>query len=141
MIVNTTNKSVKLKKVCVKLEATNEANMVTIRDSISEINTNLKKTIDQSENNALDEHKTITGISKLLNVKQDIFASNDSELEHTAFVKKKANDTGAHSRKRLWQYSSPLYNIKVVDQAIKEMTDAKIITRYKISLKISSCYC
>ena len=66
----------------------------------------------------------------LLKRNVDLFAQNDSDFSHTDTVKMK-NNTGDHLPIKLRPYNTPLANCKVIDNAVDEMLDAKIIERSK----------
>ena len=61
---------------------------------------------------------------------EDIFAATDADLGHTDTVKMKI-DTGDHPSIKLRPYRTPLNNRKIVDKAVDEMMEAKIISRSK----------
>lgn len=130
MIVNNTNRTLKLKKGCVigKAELVYEQNMVSVKDKIQATKRCTNQTDNVSEVNAPDKHKPT--ITKLLKKNQDLFAAKDSDLGHTDTVKMKIN-TGDNSPIKLRPYRTPLNNRKIVDQAIDEMIEAKIISRSK----------
>ena len=69
-------------------------------------------------------------IRKLVSENPDLFASKDSDLGHTSTVKMHLN-TGNHPPIKLKPYRTQLNNRKVIDQAIDEMMEAKIIQRSK----------
>jgi hypothetical protein len=73
---------------------------------------------------------------KLLKCNTDLFAQKDSELSHTDIVKTKI-DTGDHPPIKLKPYRTALNNRKIVDEAIDEMLDAKIISRSRSSWSFS----
>ena len=74
------------------------------------------------------EHKQ--KIIELLKKNVDLFAQHDSDLCHTDTVKMKIN-TGDHPPIKLRPYRTPLTNSKVIDNAVDEMLEAKIIERSK----------
>ena len=69
-------------------------------------------------------------ILDLLKTNADLFAQKDSEPSHTDTVKMKIN-TGDNPPIKLRPYRTPLNNRKVIDDAIDEMLNAKIIQRSK----------
>ena len=130
MIVNNTNKTVKLKKECVvgKAESVYEQNMVIVKDKIQVTKGPTNQVDNINKVNAPEEHKRT--ITKLVKKNRDLFAAKDSDLGHTDTVQMKIN-TGESPPIKLRPYRTPLNNRKIVDQAIDEMLEAKIISRSK----------
>ena len=62
----------------------------------------------------------------LLQDNKDLFAKKDSELCHTDTVKMKI-EIGNYPPITLRQYSTPLNNKEIIDKAVDEMLEAKII--------------
>ena len=73
-----------------------------------------------------DQHKTL--IQELINKNSDIFAAKDSELGNTDLVRMEL-DTGNHYPIKLRLYRTPINNLVIIDKAVDEMLDAKIIRR------------
>ena len=130
LIVNNTNRTIKLKKGCVvgKAELVYEQNMVTVKDKIQATTGPTNQVDSINKVNAPEEHKQT--ITKLVKKNRDLFAAKDSDLGHTDTVKMKIN-TGENPPIKLRPYRTPLNNRKIVDQAIDEMLEAKIISRSK----------
>lgn len=126
MIVNSTNKTYKIKKGCViaKLEKIEDETMISVNEVVKqefETETETFSDIDVPSQYA-DE------IKELLRSNSDIFALKDSELSHTDTSRMKI-DTGNHPPIKLRPYRTPLNNRKVIDEAIDEMLEAKVIER------------
>ena len=129
MIVNNTNRTIKLRKGCVvgKAELVYEQNMVTVKDKI-QATKGPTKVDNINKVNAPGEHKQT--ITKLVKKNRDLFAAKDSDLGHTDTVKMKIN-TGENPPIKLRPYRTPLNKGKIVHQAIDELLQANIISRSK----------
>ena len=125
MIINNTNKTLKLKKGCVigKVQSVTEANLTEIKDQLSK-----NKFTDQISSSEPSENSD--EVTALIFKNADIFAANDADLGHTDTVKMKI-DTGDHQPIKLRPYRTPLNNRKTIDKVVDEMMDAKIIYRSK----------
>ena len=127
LLVNNTDKTYTVRKGCplAKIEQGKEIMLV------SEC-TNTSSTCQTHETfecvDVPDKHRQ--EIFDLLKANADLFAQKDSELSHTNTVKMKIN-TGDNSPLKLTSYRTPLNNRKVIDDAIDEMLNAKIIQRSK----------
>ena len=130
MIVNNTNKTLKLKKGCVigKVQSVTEANLTEIRDKISKDKNQFSDKINKSEISVPPEYND--RVTELIFQNEDIFATTDADLGHTDTVKMKI-DTGDYPPIKLRPYRTPLNNRKIVDKAVDEMMEAKIISRSK----------
>ena len=64
----------------------------------------------------------------LITCKRDLFATKDTDLGKTDTIKMKI-DTGNHPPIKLKPNRTPLNNRKVVEEAVKDMLDAKIIRK------------
>jgi hypothetical protein len=124
VIVNTTNKLFTLRKGCpvAKVDKILESNI----SSISKTPAETHSSSDFENIDVPDEYKP--KLVKLLEHNADLFAQKDSDLSHTDIVKMKI-DTGDHPPIKLRPYRTPLNNRKIIDEAIDEMLDAKIISR------------
>ena len=128
MIINNTNKTLKLKKGCVigKVQSVTEANLTEIKDQMSK--NKFTDKISRSEISVPSEHSD--EVTALIFKNADIFAASDADLGHTDTVKMKI-DTGDHPPIKLRPYRTPLNNRKTIDKVVDEMMDAKIISRSK----------
>ena len=72
------------------------------------------------------EHKQL--ITNLLKKNSDLFAKTDKEPSHTDTVRMKIN-TGNHPPIKLKPYRAQLNNRAIIDKAVDEMLEAKIIGR------------
>ena len=124
MIVNSTNKIYKIKKGCViaQLEKIEDETMITVSEVVKQGKENELETFDEID--APDKYAN--QIKDLLRKNADLFATKDSDLSHTDTTRMKIN-TGDHSPIKLRPYRTPLNNRKVIDEAIDEMLDAKVI--------------
>ena len=130
MIVNNTNKTLKLKKGCVigKVLSVTEANLTEIRDTLSKDKNQFSDKINKSEISVPLEYNDRE--TELIFQNEDIFAATDADLGHTDTVKMKI-DIGDYPPIKLRPYRTPLNNRKNVDKAVDEMMEAKIISRSK----------
>ena len=129
MIVNNTNKTFTIRKGCpvAKIEQIQgQAIMSVNAESMHKASNENLDLFDEVDAPAKLKGKII----KLLRNNADLFAQKDLELSHTDTVKMKIN-TGDHPPIKLRPYRTPLNNRKVIDKAIDEMIDAKIIERSK----------
>ena len=124
MIVNSTNKTYKIKKGCViaQLEKIEDETMITVSEVVKQGKENELETFDEID--APDKYAN--QIKDLLRKNADLFATKDSDLSHTDTTRMNIN-TGDHSPIKLRPYRTPLNNRKVIDEAVDEMLDAKVI--------------
>ena len=93
---------------------------------------NHKNRSDQTETdlnspiNVPDEHRQV--IMNLITCNRDLFATKDTDLGKTDTIKMKI-DTGNHPPIKFKPYRTPLNNRKIVEEAVKDMLDAKIIRK------------
>ena len=135
MIVNNTDKTFNLKRGCIlgKVESIQEVDIVSPEFGQEKEN-NAKK-----ENNAINtdeikvptEHKKL--IEKLLFKNKDIFAAKDTDLTFTDTVTMKI-DTGNHEPIKMRPYRVPLHKREIVEKAIDEMLEAKVIRKSRSPL-------
>ena len=127
MIVNTTNRTYTVRKHCpvAKIEGLESQNIMSVSQGIHSLSTG-ESTVDFNQVDVPDEHKS--KVIKLLQRNADIFASNDAELGHTDIIKMKI-DTGNASPIKQKPYHTQLKNREVIDTAIDQMLEAKIIDR------------
>ena len=129
MIVNNTNKTYSIKKgiQLAKIEQVQGPDISSVPEASKQ-----QKVRGSCENfEHVDppvEHKQ--KIIELLKKNLDLFAQNDSDLCHTDTVKMKIN-TGDHPPIELRPYRTPLTICKVINNAVDEMLEAKIIERSK----------
>lgn len=71
-------------------------------------------------------------VHKILHKNKKLFAKKDTELGHTKTVTMKL-DTGDHPPIKLRPYRAPLNKRKIIDNALEEMLEAKVIERSKSS--------
>ena len=129
LVVNSTNKTYTIKKGCpiAKVEQVQGQTIMEVSQCTNKANTH--QTHETFEDVEVPE-KYRSDVINLLKVNADLFADKDSDLSHTDTVKMKL-DTGEHPPIKLRPYRTPLNNRKVIDNAIDEMLDAKIIQRSK----------
>ena len=77
-----------------------------------------------TEIHAPEEHKQL--VTDLIMKNKDVFAKNDTDLTPTKSIEMKI-DTGDHEPIRLKPYRTPLTRKKIIDDAIDQMLEAKII--------------
>ena len=129
LLVNNTNKTYTVRKGCplAKIEQVQGNEIMSVSECTNTSNT--CQTHETFECVAVpDKHRQ--EILDLLKANADLFAQKDSELSHTDTVKMKIN-TGDNPPIKLRPYRTPLNNRKVIDDAIDEMLNAKIIQRSK----------
>ena len=126
MLVNQTNKTIRLSKGCVvaKLEPDQQESVRNINSIINQ--TNLEQLDWSSDVDVPEEYKS--RVVNFLKKNNDLFATKDSELGHTDTVKMKI-DTQGHSPIKLRPYRTPINAREVVDKAFDEMLEAKVIRR------------
>lgn len=132
MIVNNTNKTFTLKKGCViaKVSKIDECHISAVDKEVKQVSGDNS---DENEWKDVDvDPQYRDEIIKLLEKNKDLFAQKDSDLSQTDTVTMKI-DTGDHSPIKLRPYKTQLNNRKVIDAAVDEMLDAKIISRSRSS--------
>ncbi|CAC5416202.1 unnamed protein product [Mytilus coruscus] len=125
MIVNNTNKTVKLRRGCVvgKASHVGEINLVNVNQSQG--TSGLEK-LDESEISVPQEFKK--DILRMIRDNEDIFATSDKDLGCTDTVQMTI-DTGDHPPIKLKPYRAPLNQRKIIDKAIEELLEANIIRK------------
>ena len=126
MIVNQTNKFYKLKRGCVVGKGRGLEDQEI--SSISEDEKPEDTEHDFDEVKVPKKHEK--DVKRVLRKNKDLFARKDSDLGHTNTVKMKI-DTGSHPPIKNRPYRVPLTKRKVIDKAIEEMLEAKVIERSK----------
>ncbi|MCG8049023.1 MAG: reverse transcriptase domain-containing protein, partial [Candidatus Thiodiazotropha endolucinida] len=130
LVVNNTNKTFTIRKGCplAKIEQVQGQTIMSVND-VSKLQASEGHLVETFEDlDVPEKHKK--RVLDLILRNKDLFANKDSELSHTDTVKMKI-DTGDHNPIKLRPYRTPLNNRKVIDNAIDEMLDAKIIERSK----------
>ena len=129
MVVNNTNRTVKLSRGCViaKMEAINQKQVNSL-DSIKGKAALPDKTDWASDIEVPEKYQQQVG--RFLKKHHDLFAAKDSDLGHTDTVKMKI-DTGNQSPIKLRPYRTPIHIREVIDKAVDEMLDANVIRRSK----------
>ncbi|VDI11245.1 Hypothetical predicted protein [Mytilus galloprovincialis] len=125
MIVNNTNKSIRLKRGCVVGKASHleEINLVNVNQSQG--TSGLKK-LDESEISVPQEFKK--DILRMIRDNEDVFATSDKDLGCTDTVQMTI-DTGNNPPIRLKPYRAPLNQREIIDRTIEELLEAKIIRK------------
>ena len=128
LLINTTNKTLSIKP------GTPIARISPV--SVSEItyvhqtdNIQIGSITDNNEFDKVSvpsEHRS--QVIRLLERNRDLFVKTDAELSHTDTVRMKI-DTQGHSPIKLKPYRTQLNNRKVIEEAVDEMLEAKIISR------------
>ncbi|KAL5006703.1 hypothetical protein ScPMuIL_015509, partial [Solemya velum] len=72
-----------------------------------------------------EHRKQVLGV---IRKNKDLFAKKDTELGQTSTVTMKI-DTGDHPPIKMRPYRVPLHKRKIIDSAIDEMLEAKVIER------------
>ena len=123
MVVNQTNKFFNLKRGTVigKGESIQEQEIKFLNEITEQEQSEYMSTLQVPP-----EHKG--KLEKILSSNRDLFAQKDSELGHTSTVEMRI-DTGMHPPIKNRPYRIPINKRQVVDKAIDEMLDAKIIER------------
>ena len=127
MIVNNTNKTFRLRRGCVvgKAECLPSENIVSMSSQAAEID-EISESDLLADVNVPPEHKE--RVLKLLSDNSDIFAQKDTQLGQTSTLLFSI-DTGDAKPIKLRPYRTPLNNRKILDNALDEMLEAKIIER------------
>ena len=128
-IVNSTNKTFKFNRgtAVAKVTSVCEENLVTLKEEIKNTKTDFE---DKFQVDVPPEYKD--KIVPVIFENKDIFAFKDSELTHTDTVLMEI-DTGDHPPIKLRPYRTPLHQREIVDKAIDEMLQAKVIRRSRSS--------
>ncbi|CAG2255163.1 unnamed protein product [Mytilus edulis] len=137
MIVNNTNKSIRLKRGCVVGKASHleEINLVNVNQSQG--TSGLKK-LDESEISVPQEFKK--DILRMIRDNEDVFATSDKDLGCTDTVQMTI-DTGNNPPIRLKPYRAPLNQREIIDRTIEELLEAKIIRKSRVGLGCAYHYC
>lgn len=127
MIVNSTNKTYHLRMGCVvgRAECIPSENVIHMNNCASGIN-EISKSDLLADVTVPSEHKS--KVIKLIEKNSDLFAQKDTDLGQTDTVKMTI-DTGNHPPIKLRPYRAPLNNRKLIEKAVDEMLEAKIIER------------
>ncbi|XP_067655940.1 uncharacterized protein [Haliotis asinina] len=123
MIVNTTNRTYRLKRGCIlgKLSDVPSTNLVTIPRGLKKEE---PSEIEIEDVNAPDDLRQ--PIQAIISDNKDLFAKSDLDLGHTETVTMRI-DTGNHAPIKQRPYRVPLNKRQVVDKAVDDMLEAKII--------------
>jgi hypothetical protein len=124
LIANTTNKTIKLKRGCIvgKVEPVKQVSAINFNN----LTTTEERTEVEEEIIVPEEHRE--EVTQLIRENPDLFASSDLDLSQTDTVKMKV-DTGDSAPIKLKPYRTPLNKRKVIDKAIDDMLEAKVIER------------
>ena len=125
MVVNNTNKFIKIYRHGLIAKITGIQNNVTCINSVIKDN-KFKEKLDLKDLDVPEEYRS--RIEKLVLQNKDLFASKDSELGHTKAVKMQI-DVGNNDPIKMRPYRTPMKNREVIDKAIDEMLDADVIRR------------
>ena len=125
LIVNNTNKYIKIYRHGLLAKITEVQNNVTQINSVIQ-NNNCKNKLDLKELDVPEKYRS--NIEKCILQNRDLFSNKDSELGKTDTVKMQI-DTGNTTPIKMRPYRTPIKNREVVDQAIDEMLDAGVINR------------
>ena len=129
-LVNNTNKFHRIKRSSVfgTLLSTSTSEVGSLDKVISNHNNQSDQTETDvnSQINVPDEHRQV--IMNLITCNRDLFATEDTDLGKTDTIKMEI-DTGNHPPIKLKPYRTPLNNRKIVEEAVKDMLDAKIIRK------------
>ena len=132
LLVNTTCKTLSIKKGT-PLATINSVATATISSIDKQAaSPPIKKHLNTPNDNTFDNTDVPDvyrkEIIELLSRNQDLFADTDAKLAHTDTVKMRI-DTGNHPPIKLKPYRTQINNRKIIDKAVDEMLDAKIISR------------
>ena len=124
MIVNETNKCYRLRRGSVIGKArpldTNEIN------NVEPMEVDQPEETEEDEIDVPEKHKR--NITRLVKKNNDLFAKKDKDLGHTSTVKMRIDCQG-HRPLKNRAYRTPLNKRKIIDKAIDEMLEAKVIER------------
>jgi len=131
LIVNTTNKTYSFKKgsplaTVIKIEQQPVSAVDKNIQECSLYNAKSKAIEGLDKVDVPNEYNEI--ITRFLKNKADLFAATDADLSHTDTVKMRI-DTRDNPPIKLKPYHTQINNRKVIDKAVDEMLDAKIIER------------
>lgn len=118
IIVNQSNKSYKIRRgyIVGRITSVNPKEILEISSG-------------QNTNEKIDAPKRFEqSVQRLVNRNKDLFAKKDSDLGVTETVKMKIDTEGHHPIKNR-PYRAPLNKRQIIDKAIAEMMEAKIIER------------
>lgn len=127
MITNATNKTFRLRRGCVvgRASCLSSENLVSMSSQIDEVNEPLESDL-LADVNVPPEHAR--RVKQLIKENSDIFAQKDTQLGQTDTLLFSV-DTGDAKPIKLRPYRTPLNDRKILDKAIDEMLEAKIIER------------
>ncbi|XP_067664401.1 uncharacterized protein [Haliotis asinina] len=123
MIVNTTNRTYRLKRGCILGTLTDvpSTKVVTIPRGLKKEE---PSDVDSKDINAPDDLRQ--PIQAIVSDNRNLFAKSDLDLGHTETVTMNI-DTGSHPPIKQRPYRVPLNKRQVVDKAVDDMLDANII--------------
>ena len=127
LLTNNTNKTFTIKKgrPLAKIEKITSQSVMSVTDCTKKLDLcQEQETFEETDVPAIHKSK----ILNILKANADLFAQKDSQLSHTDTIKMKI-DTDNHPPIKLKPYRTPLNHRQVIDNAIDEMMDAKIIER------------
>ena len=122
MVVNNTNKIIKIHRHGLIAKITGIQNNVTCINSV--IKDNKLKGKKMKVLDVPEEYRS--RIEKLFLQNKNLFATKDSELGHTETFKMQI-DVGNNDPIKMRPYRTPMKNREVIDKAIDEMLDADVI--------------
>ncbi|MCG7879415.1 MAG: RNase H-like domain-containing protein, partial [Candidatus Thiodiazotropha endolucinida] len=125
LIVNSTNKYIKIYRHGLLAKISEIQNNVTHIDSVIQ-NNSCENKLDLKDLDVPDKYRS--RIENLILKNKDLFASKDSELGKTDTVKMQI-DVGDHEPIKMKPYRTPIKSREVIDKAINEMLDANVIKR------------
>lgn len=128
LIVNNSNKTHKLKRNCIigQVEQVSEENVVTATSDDKNSDRCYTPSDIYQELNCPEAHRR--EVADILMRNSELLAKRDSDLTQTDTVTMKI-DTGDHPPIKLRPYRTPINNRPIVDKAIDEMLEGKIIER------------
>ncbi|MCG7874779.1 MAG: pol polyprotein, partial [Candidatus Thiodiazotropha endolucinida] len=127
MITNTTNKTYRLRRGCVVGQASclSSENLVSMSSHVNEVSQPSEADL-LADVNVPPEYED--RVNKLICKNVDIFAQKDTQLGQTETLLFSV-DTGNAKPIKLRPYRTPFNDRKILDKAIDEMLEAKIIER------------
>jgi hypothetical protein len=125
MIVNNTNKTIRLKKNCIVASANKIEEVNLVSNKLQRWDETVDK-FDMSQIKVPETHRL--DITNLIRKNQDIFATSDKDLGCTNTVEMTI-DTGSHGPIRLKPYRAPLNQRKIIDKTMEELLAANIIRK------------
>jgi hypothetical protein len=125
MIVNNTNKTIRLRKNCIVASANKIQEVNLVSNKLQKWDETVDK-FDMSQIKVPETHRL--DITNLIRKNQDIFATSDKDLGCTNTVEM-AIDTGSHGPIRLKPYRAPLNQRKIIDKTMEELLAANIIRK------------